>query len=80
MLNLKDRLTKDETDEFFELALCGVSVSTANNLSHVDCAINTFNNMVMNLGFSRDYIMKQRNRVAAKVYQYRPEDEPDKGN
>ena len=67
MLDIKDRLTEAEMEEFFDAVFGGGSRASANSAAHVGCALNTNNSVLLALGFTESEIMTHRNRIAAKM-------------
>ncbi len=67
MIDLKDRLTEAEMEEFFDAVFGGGSNATLNGVAHVQCALQTNNFVLFALGFSKREIKAHSNRIADKM-------------
>jgi len=67
MINLKDRLTKNELEEFVETIFSAGSQATMNGEAHPGCAVATNNYVLFVLGFSKVEVKRIGDRLAAKM-------------
>lgn len=67
MIDIQDRLTKDELEEFVETIFSAGSRATMNGEAHPGCALATNNYVLFALGFSKVEVKRIGDRLAAKM-------------